>query len=116
MTVQIQQTGTPKIISTVLGTALGILYAPGSQNIRGLLESIAVCNVSAGAVTFSLVYTDGADYRIYDQLSIASHATVILKDHPIVITTGTSLKAQASAVTALHLTAVVVEQTATRAA
>ena len=111
--IQYQQVGNPKPVCKILTTTgVTALYKPTRAQLRGALESIAVCNVSGGAVTFTLQVTDStpATFKIAS-VSISAGATFFFNQHNIPILTNWALEAQASTANALHITAVILEQT-----
>lgn len=111
--IQVQQVGNPRPICQIL-TTTGVteIYKPTKSQIRGSLESIAVCNTTVGAVTFILQLTNPTPtvFKIA-QVSIAAGATFFLSNHNLPILTNWALEAQAGTGNALHITAVVIEQT-----
>ncbi len=95
-------------------TAVTNLYL--SQNkIRGLLNSLSVCNTTGGALTFTLTLTDNNAVvtNIYLNKSVAANDTFIMTQHEIPIPDGWSLDIKASAGT-LHVVAVIVQVASTQ--
>jgi hypothetical protein len=116
--IQFQQVGNPRPICKVL-TTTGVtkLYNPTKQQIRGTLESIAVCNVSGGAVTFTMQLTSPTpvSYAIA-ATSIPSGGTYLFNQHNLPILTDWALEVQAGTANALHITSVIIEQTPAKGA
>lgn len=111
--IQFQQVGNPRPICKILtNTNVTKLYNPTERQIRGTLESIAVCNVSGGAVTFTMQLTNpsAVSFAIAAQ-SIPSGGTYFFSQHNLPILTNWALEVQAGTANALHITSVIIEQT-----
>ncbi|NNH59449.1 hypothetical protein HLI01_22195 [Rhizobium laguerreae] len=82
----------------------------GTTNLRGSLDSMSVCNDSAGSVNFTLQMTDGTNvYKIYDVFPVAAHTTLFIKEHNVQMPDGWTLQVIASGANALHVVAVIAE-------
>jgi hypothetical protein len=86
-----------------------------SNQLRGTLESMSVCNDSAGSANFTLQLNDGANlFKIYDVFPVASHTTLFIKDHSVQVPVGWQLEVIASTGNALHVVAVIAEVSSVR--
>lgn len=117
MSVNVPQLGTPKPIILDLTTTASIPIYTGSTQLRGLLNSMLVCNDSASAATFTLTLTDNASLTVkqFDLKNVDAHDTYELKDQEIPIPNGWTLAITATSANTLHVTAVIVELAVTRA-
>lgn len=110
MSVNIPFIANVKTICKDLTTTGTIGVYTGSTNLRGSLDSMSVCNDSAGSVNFTLQLTDGTNiYKIYDVFPVASHATLFIKEHNVQMPDGWTLQVIASGANALHVVAVIAE-------
>lgn len=112
MSVNIPQLANPKAVTTVLSTSTAAdIYTAGSS-LRGILNSLSACNTSAASVKFSLAVMNGASvvFQIYDEMPIAAHETLFMKDHEVPVFDGWSVRVQQDAVAeAIHVVAVIGE-------
>lgn len=117
MSVNIPQLGTPKPIILDLTTTAATPIYTGSTQLRGLLNSMLVCNDSASAATFTLTLTDNAGLTVkqFDLKSVPAHDTYELSGQEIPIPNGWTLAITATTANTLHVTAVVIELAVTRA-
>lgn len=116
MSINIPQVGNPRnIILDLTNTSVTNIYT-GSSKLRGVANSVSICNDSGGAATFTLTITDnnGVTVKIYNQKSVASNDTLILTQHEIPIPQGWSLDIQAGTANTLHIVAVIVELVSTQ--
>jgi hypothetical protein len=110
MSVNIPFIANVKTICKDLTVATVIGVYTGSTNLRGSLDSMSVCNDSAGSVNFTLQLTDGTNiYKIYDVFPVASHTTLFIKEHNVQMPDGWTLQVIASGANALHVVAVIAE-------
>lgn len=80
-----------------------------------VLESASICNTNAAARTVSLYVDNGTSQTyIFNDLAIASKATILLTNHPIAMSRGESLKAIASGA-GININAVFIETTPNQA-
>lgn len=115
MSINIPQTGSLKNIILDLTTTNATTIYTGQNKIRGVLNSMTVCNDSGSAATFTLSITDGTTtVKIYDQKSVAAHDTLLLTQHEIPIPTGWTISITATTANTLHVLAVIVEQGSTQ--
>jgi hypothetical protein len=117
MSLNIPQIGNPKpVILDLTTTDPTTIYTSTSAQLRGLLNSLSVCNDSGGAATFTLTLTDnnGLAVKIYNLKSVPSNDSVILTDHEIPIPNGWTLAITATSANTLHVVAVVIELAVTR--
>lgn len=105
---------TKGVFLDLTGTTAVDVYESSNQ-LRGTLESMSVCNDSAGSVNFTLQLNDGANlFKIYDVFPIAAHTTLFIKDHNVPIPNGWQLEVIASGANALHVVAVIAEVSSVR--
>lgn len=79
-----------------VSTSAIILEAATKQK-TVILESVTICNTNAASRTVSLyVDTGSAQFYVFNDLALASKATVELENHSVVLAAGSSLKAIAS--------------------
>ncbi len=119
MSVNIPQIANPRLVSTVLPNATAQAIYTATNNLRGILNSMSVCNATAGSVNFtlSIVSPAAVEYKIYSAFPIAANTTLFIKDHEVPIMDGWSLRVQqSSASAALHIVGVIGEITSTRGA
>lgn len=116
MSINVPQIGNPKPIILDLTTTASTPIYTGSSQLRGLLNSLSVCNDSGGAATFTVTLTDNAanTVKVYNLKSVASNDTLVLTDHEIPIPNGWTLAITATSANTLHVVAVIVELAVTR--
>jgi hypothetical protein len=117
MSVNVPQLGNPKPIILDLTTTASTPIYVGSSKLRGLLNSMLVCNDSASAATFTLTLTDNAGLTVkqFDLKSVDPHDTYELTGQEIPIPNDWTLAITATTANTLHVTAVIVELAVTRA-
>lgn len=82
-----------------------------SDKMSLIIESVAICNTNAASRTVSLYVDNGStQFYVFNDLPLASKATVLLTDHPLNLTRGETLKAIASGA-GIIVTASVVQST-----
>lgn len=98
---------TGKRVSSLGTSAQTLISAKDKMTVT--LESAALCNRTANALTVSL-YIDGGGSQtyIYNEFSLAAHTTAFLTNHSMPIVTGQSYKVVASG-TGIDVTAVFIE-------
>jgi hypothetical protein len=110
MSVNIPFIANVKTICKDLTTTGTIGIYTGITNLRGSLDSMSVCNDSAGSVNFTLQMTDGTNvYKIYDVFPVASHTTLFIKEHNVQLPDGWTLQVIAGTANALHVVSVIAE-------
>ncbi|MBB5663258.1 hypothetical protein GGE68_001434 [Rhizobium leguminosarum] len=110
MSVNIPFIANVKTICKDLTVTTSVDVYTGSANLRGSLDSMSVCNDSAGSVNFTLQITDGTNvYKIYDVFPVASHTTLFIKEHNVQMPDGWTLQVIASGANALHVVSVIAE-------
>ena len=94
----------------VVGASVVTLHT-SSRKMSLTLESIAICNTDASSRTISVYIEKGASqFYLFSGKAIASKETFVLSDHPLNLTDGESLKAEASGA-GVHVTASIVQST-----
>lgn len=117
MSLNVPQIGNPKpVILDLTTTGATTIYTSTNAQLRGLLNSLSVCNDSGGAATFTLTLTDnnGLAVKIYNLKSVDPNDTLVLTDHEIPIPNGWTLAIMATSANTLHVVAVVIELAVTR--
>lgn len=117
MSVNIPQLANPKAVTIVLSSVTPADIYTASNGLRGIVNSISICNVTAAADVFSisLVSPAAVVFDIYRDAPIDAHETIILKHHETPIFDGWSLRVeQGAAVESLHIVAVIGEMTVVR--
>ena len=96
------------------GTSAVDVYESSNQ-LRGVLESMSVCNDSGSSANFTLQLNDGSNlFKIYDTFPVAAHTTLFVKDHNVQIPVGWQLEVIAGTGNALHVVAVIAEVSSVR--
>lgn len=116
MSVNVPLLGFPKpIILDLTTTAVTPIYTGGAK-LRGLLNSLFVCNDSGGAATFTLTLTDavGTVVKLYNLKSVASNDTFPMPTPEILIPSGWELAIAATSANTLHVVATIVEIASTK--
>ena len=105
---------TKTVCLDLTGTSAVDVYESSTQ-LRGTLDSMSVCNDSAGSVNFTLQVTDGTNvYKIYDTFPVASHTTLFIKEHNVSLPSGWKFQVIAGTGNALHVVAVMAEVSSVR--
>lgn len=74
-----------------------VTIATSAQKLLMALESVTICNTNAAARTVSLYVDNGSSqFYIFNDLPLASKATVLLTNHAVTLAAGETLKAIAS--------------------
>lgn len=117
MSVNIPQLANPNTKATIPANATAVaLYTSGSK-LRGILNSISVCNPTAAGDVFSisLLSSGAVTFDIHRETPIAAKETIILRDHEVSIPDGWSLMVkQGAAAPSLHFIAVIGEVNPTK--
>lgn len=109
--------GSPRPVTAYLTTTSAATIYTAPAGCVATLESLYVCNKTAGAVTFTLTVTDGTTtWTIYNVGSIAANGTLERVNMGITMREGWALKATANTMNALDIVASVIELPKTRAA
>ena len=119
MSINIPQIANPKPSTLILPDATALPIYTATNSLRGILNSISVCNPTVVADTFSIsLFSPGAVlFDIYREVPIAAKETFILNDHEVPIFDGWSLLVKQGAATpSLHFVAVIGEISSTRGA
>lgn len=115
MSVNIPLLANTKTVCKDLTVTTAVIVYTSSDQLRGTLESMSVCNDSAGSVNFTLQLNDGTNlFKIYDVFPVGSHTTLFIKDHDFQIPSGWKLEVIASGANALHVVAVIAEVSSVR--
>lgn len=116
MSINIPLIGNAKLVALDLTTTASTPIYTASSNLRGLLNSILVCNDSVSAATFTLTLTDpdAAVFKLYNLKSVASNDTFPISLQEIPVPNGWTLAITATTANTLHVVAVVVEVAVTR--
>lgn len=110
MSVNIPFIANVKNICLAIASTSAIDVYTGTANLRGSLDSMSVCNYSAGSANFTLQLFDGTNtFKIYDAFPIASHTTLFIKEHNVQIPDGWKLQVVVSSATAFNVVAVIAE-------
>lgn len=119
MSINIPQLANPKALVSKPANATAVALYVSTSNLRGILNSISICNPSAAGDVFSVSLRSPAavTYDIYREKPIAAKETVILAEHEVPIFDGWSLMVkQGAAAASLHFIAVVGEISNVRSA
>lgn len=116
MSINIPLIGNAKLVALDLTTTTSTPIYTASSNLRGLMNSISICNDSGGAVTFTLTLTDpaAAVFKVCNLMSVPSNGTILITEHEIPIPNGWTLAIAAASANALHVVAVIAEVAVTR--
>lgn len=115
MSVNIPLIANAKTVCKDLTVATAVDVYESSNQLRGTLESMSICNDSAASANFTLQLNDGSNlFKIYDVFPIAAHTTLFIKDHSIQIPVGWQLEVIAGTANALHVVAVIAEVSSVR--
>lgn len=115
MSVNIPLMANAKTVCKDLTVTTAVDVYESSDKLRGTMESMSICNDSAGSANFTLQLNDGSNlFKIYDVFPIAAHTTLFIKDHSVQIPVGWQLEVIASAANALHVVAVIAEVSSVR--
>lgn len=116
MSINIPLIGNARLVALDLTTNTSTPIYTASSNLRGLMNSLLVCNDSGGAATFTLTLTDPAAnvFKLYNLKSVASNDTFSIAEQEIPIPNGWTLAITATTANTLHVVGAIVEVTATR--
>lgn len=115
MSVNIPLIGNTKSVYLDLTVTTAVDVYESTDKLRGTLDSMSICNDSAGSVNFTLQATDGVNvFKIYDVFPVASHTTLFIKEHNVSLLSGWKLQVVASGANALHVVAVMAEVSSVR--
>jgi hypothetical protein len=117
MSINIPQLANPKALVSKPANATAVALYVATSNLRGILNSISVCNPTAAGDVFSvsLLSPAAVTYDIYREKPIAAKETFVLAEHEVPIFDGWSLMVkQGAAAASLHFVAVVGEISSVR--
>lgn len=117
MSINVPLMGNAKLIALDLTTTSSTpIYTAPATSLRGLMNSVSICNDSGGSATFTLTLTDPSAnvFKIYNLKSVSSNETLVLTEHEIPIPSGWTLAITATSANTLHVVAVIVELGVTR--
>ena len=112
MSVNIPQLANLKAAPAAPVNATAVAIYTATSNLRGILNSISICNPSAAGDVFSvsLLSPAAVTYDIYRAKPIAAKETFVLAEHEVPIFDGWSLMVkQGAAAASLHFVAVIGE-------
>jgi hypothetical protein len=117
MSINVPLIGNAKLIALDLTTTdpTTIYTAPASA-LRGLMNSMLICNDSGGAATFTLTLTDPSAnvFKLYNLKSVASNDTFPISEHEIPVPSGWTMAITATSANTLHVVAVIIELAVTK--
>jgi len=119
MSINIPQLANPKAFVSAPTNATAVALYTATSNLRGILNSLSVCNPTASGdvVSVSLLSPGSVTYDIYREKPIAAKETIILENHEVPIFDGWSLMVKQGAASAsLHFVAVIGEVSSVRGA
>lgn len=115
MSVNIPLIANAKTVCLDLTVTTAVDVYESSNQLRGTLESMSVCNDSGASANFTLQLNDGTNlFKIYDTFPIASKTTLFIKDHSVQIPVGWQLEVIAGTANALHVVTVIAEVSSVR--
>lgn len=116
MSINVPLIGNAKLVALDLTTSTSTPIYTASSNLRGMMNSLSICNDSGGAVTFTLtlINPSAAVFKLYNAKSVAANDTFVLVEHEIPIPAGWTMAITAASANALHVVAVIIELAVTR--